>query len=93
MEADILYNTTTTAMIHALNSHFARWGNLSTIVSDNGSQYTADKFREFTAKWDPEHWTSAPGHGNASGKTESCQAQRSATHLHKEQAVAQHRAY
>ena len=58
-------------MIRALKSHFARWWNLSTIVRNNGSQYTADKFREFTAKWDIEHWTGAPGHANANGKAES----------------------
>ena len=71
MEADILYNTTPTAMIHVLKSHFARWGYPSTILSENGPQYTADKFREFTAKWDTEHSTDAPGHANANGKAES----------------------
>ena len=49
-EVDRLYNTTTTAVIRALKSHFARWGIPSAIVSDNGPQYTADKFREFTAE-------------------------------------------
>ena len=58
-------------MIRALKSHFARWGIPSTIVSDNGPQYTADKFRGFTAEWDIEHCTSAPGHANENGKAKS----------------------
>ena len=70
-EVDRFYNTTTTAVIRDLKSHFARWGIPSTIVSDNGPQYAADKFHEFTAEWDIEHCTSAPGHANANGKAES----------------------
>ena len=55
-------------MIHVLKSHFARLGNPSTIVSDNGPHYNAEKFREFNAKWDIEHWTCANGKVESSVK-------------------------
>ena len=57
-------------MSHDYKSHFARWGNPSAILSDNGPEYTVDKFREFTAKLDIEHWTGAPGHASANGRAE-----------------------
>ena len=70
-EVDRLNDTTATAVIRALKSHFARWGIPSTLISDNGPQYTAEQFKKFIIEWDIEHCTSAPGHANANGKAES----------------------
>ena len=41
------------------------------VISDNGPQFTADEFAEFSKKWDFEHLTSSPGNSKANGKAES----------------------
>ena len=51
--------------------HFARHGIPDLVISDNGPQFTADEFAEFSRKWDFEHLTSSPGNSKANGKAES----------------------
>ena len=41
------------------------------VIGDNGPQFTADEFAEFSEKWDFEHLTSSPGNSKANGKAES----------------------
>ena len=54
-----------------LEAHFGRWGIPSTLISDNGPQFTAAQFQTFLSEWEIQHHTSAPGHPNANGKAES----------------------
>ena len=70
-EVDRMTSTTTASVIKVLKGHFARQGIPTTVVSDNGPQYTSEEFQVFTAKWDIEHQTSAPGHQNANGRAEA----------------------
>ena len=70
-EVDRMTSTTTASVIKVLKGHFARHGIPTTVVSDNGPQYTSEEFQVFTAKWDIEHQTSAPGHQNANGRAEA----------------------
>ena len=70
-EVDQLNDTTATAVIRVLKAHFGRWGIPSTLISDNGPQFTAAQFQTFLSEWEIHHHTSAPGHPNANGKAES----------------------
>ena len=70
-EVDRLNDTTATAVIRVLKAHFGRWGIPSTLISDNGPQFTAAQFQTFLSEWQIQHHTSAPGHPNANGKAES----------------------
>ena len=70
-EVDRLNDTITTAVIRVLKAHFGRWGIPSTLISDNGPQFTASQFQTFLSEWEIQHHTSAPGHPNANGKAES----------------------
>ena len=70
-EVDRLPNTKASTTILKLKSHFARYGILDQVISDNGPQFTADEFAEFSRKWDFEHLTSSPGNSKANGKAES----------------------
>ena len=70
-EVDRLNDTTMTAVIRVLKAHFWRWGNPSTLISDNGPQFTAAQFQTFLSEWEIQHHTSAPGHPNANGKAAS----------------------
>ena len=70
-EVDRLNDTTATAVIRVLKSHIGRWGIPSTLISDNGPQFTAAQFETFLSEWEIQHHTSAPGHPNANGKAQS----------------------
>ena len=48
-EVDRLHSTTSTAEIRALKMHFARLGIPSTVISDNGAQFTAEAFQKRTS--------------------------------------------
>ena len=58
-------------MIKKLKCHFARQGIHDVVVSDNGPQFTCDKFQEFTSDWGFEHRTGSPGHQQTNGKAEA----------------------
>ena len=70
-EVDRLNDTTTTAVIRVMKAHFGRWGIPSTLISDNGPQFTAAQFQTFLSEWEIQHPTNAPGHASANGKAES----------------------
>lgn len=70
-EIDSLPNTKAVTTILNLKSHFARYGILDQVVSDNGPQFSSKEFAEFARTWDFEHLTSSPGHSKSNGKAES----------------------
>ena len=70
-EVDRLNDTTTTAVIRVLKAHVGRWGIPSTLISDNGPQFTAAQFQTFFSELGIQHHTSAPGHPNTNGKAET----------------------
>ena len=70
-KVDRLPNTKASTTILKLKSRFARYGIPDKVISDNGLQFTADEFIEFSKKWDFEHLTSSPGNSKANGKAES----------------------
>ena len=52
-------------------SHLARYGIPDQEISDNGQQFTSDKFANFAETCDFEHLTSSPGNSKANGKAKS----------------------
>lgn len=70
-EIDFLPDTKSTTVIKKLKAHFARYGIPSTVVSDNGPQYSSQEFRRFSQLWEFEHKTSSPGYPQSNGKAES----------------------
>ena len=70
-EVDRLNDTTTTAVIRVLKTHFGRWGIPSTLISDNRPQCTAVQFQTFLLEWEIQHHASAAGPPNANGNAES----------------------
>ncbi|GFR91029.1 Pol polyprotein [Elysia marginata] len=71
IEVEHMTSTTTAHTISKLKQLFARYGIPKTIVSDNGPQFTAEKFQQFAKRWNILHKTSSPGHPQANGKAEA----------------------
>ncbi|CAC5393270.1 unnamed protein product [Mytilus coruscus] len=70
-EVDYLSKTTCGQVITILKKQFARFGIPTTIVSDNGPQFSSDEFRQFTTKWGINHMVSSPNHPQGNEKAES----------------------
>ena len=71
IEVDRLTNLTTEEVIVKLKHHFARYGIPDTLLSDNGTQYTSAKFRQFSKDWNFFHQTSSPGNSQSNGAAEA----------------------
>ncbi|XP_055844677.1 uncharacterized protein K02A2.6-like isoform X2 [Episyrphus balteatus] len=65
-------STTTTATVRALKNIFVIEGLPTTIVSDNGPQFTSEEFRRFCSENGICHLTSAPFHPASNGEAERC---------------------
>ena len=63
--------TTSEVVIDKLKQHIARHGIPDTIISDNGPQYSSEKFRKFTSKYGISHQTSSPGNSQSNGAAEA----------------------
>ena len=70
-EIDVLESTRSDTVIHKLKSQFARHGIPETCMSDNGSQFSSDEFREFSRQWNFKHITSSPKYPQSNGKVEA----------------------
>ena len=69
-EVTLLNSMTSTSVITALKSQFARYGIPSVLVSDNGPCYNSEKFRQFSREWCFQHITSSPGYPKSNGQSE-----------------------
>lgn len=65
-----LSSTTSQAIITHLKSIFAEHGIPAQLVSDNGPQYSAKEFQDFTESYGIEHVTSSPHYPQANGSSE-----------------------
>lgn len=70
-EVDRMDNTKASTVIKKLKAHFARYGIPSTVISDNGPQFSSESFAKFARDWDFDHNTSSPYYPKANGKAES----------------------
>ena len=78
-EVDRLYSTTSETVIKKLKGHFARYGIPDEIISDNGSQFTAEEFRVFAQTYGFKHTRTSPHHHQSNGKAESAVKQAKKT--------------
>lgn len=70
-EIDRLYDTSSKAVMRRLKTHFARYGFPEELVTDSGSQFTSDQFKEFARRYDFKHTKATPHHHQANGKAEA----------------------
>ena len=70
-KVDCMYSTTSQAVIKKLKAHIARYGIPDEIVSDNGSQFTAEEFHVFAQGYRFKHTRASPHYPQSNGKAES----------------------
>ena len=70
-EIDLLEDTRSATVIRKLKAQFARHGIPETCVSDNGSQFISEEFKEFSRHWSLAHVTSSPTYRQSNGKVEA----------------------
>ena len=70
-EVDNLSCTESISVIRKLKAHFARYGIPDVVMSDNGPQFSSERFAKFAETWEFQHDTSSPGHSQSNGKAES----------------------
>ena len=65
-----MQSTDTSSTINKLRHLFATFGVPETIISDNGTQFTSQLFREFTKRFGISHVNSPPFHPQSNGQAE-----------------------
>ena len=70
LDAYIMSTITSSKTIETLKTVFATHGLLQTIVTDNGSSFTSEKFKRFMDNNGIKHITSAPYHPSSNGQAE-----------------------
>ncbi|CAF1443856.1 unnamed protein product [Rotaria sp. Silwood1] len=70
LEVLVMNNISTKATINALQSLFSRNGLCEQIVSDNGTQFTSEEFKQFCSSNGIEHIRTTPGHAQSNGQAE-----------------------
>ena len=70
-EIDQLTDMSAETVIRKLKKNFARPGIPEELVTDCGTQYTAESFKKFANKWGFHHVTSSPGNHRANGAAEA----------------------
>ena len=66
-----MHSTGVGAVIKKLKAHFARHGSPCQLVSDNGRQFVAAEFQEFTRAWNTKHTPTSPYTSKANGNSQS----------------------
>ena len=69
-EYDLLTNLSSLKAVEKCKIHFFRYGNPLTIISDNGTQFTGQEFKDFTRKRHINHITSSPKYSQSNGLAE-----------------------
>ncbi|CAH1366264.1 unnamed protein product [Tenebrio molitor] len=70
-EIDELKHANTEYTIQLCKRNFSRYGIPTTVITDNGSNFTSEKFKRFTKEWNFQHITSSPNHQQGNGKAEA----------------------
>ena len=70
-EMDKLEETTSEIIISKSKANFARYGIPDSVVSDNASYFTSEKFQSFSKKWKFKHETISPGNSQANRASEA----------------------
>ena len=82
IEVQKLTSLTSASVITAMKAVFSRHGIPTTVVSDNGPQYSSLEMREFAESYGFTHITSSPHYPQANGEAE--RAVRTAKNLLKD---------
>ena len=69
-EMERLYDTKSLIIVKKMKKMFWRSGVPETLRSDNGPQYTAQLFKEFSKEWNFSHVTSSPKYPKSNGFVE-----------------------
>jgi transposase InsO family protein len=69
-EINQLSTTTSSKVIEICKQHFSRYGIPEVVVSDNGTQYSSELFKNFAKEYQFDHVTSSPGFAQSNGKAE-----------------------
>lgn len=69
-EIDLLHDLSSSTVITKLKRHFSVYGSPCKFLSENGTQFTSQRFQEFAAAWDFTHITSSPEYPQANGLAE-----------------------
>ena len=64
-------NTDSETVVRKFKAHFARYGSLCQLVSDNGPQFVAAEIQKLAKEWDIEHRVTSPYNSKANGKVEA----------------------
>ena len=67
---DFITDTSQTVIDHT-KAHFARYGILEIVLTDNEPQFQSQEYETFAATWECTHTTSSPHHSQSNGKAES----------------------
>jgi hypothetical protein len=70
-EIDELKHANTEYTNQLSKRNFSRYGIPTTVITDNGSNFTSEKFKRFTKEWNFQHITSSPNHQQGNGKAEA----------------------
>ena len=65
-----LRSTTSSCIITACKSIFARYGTPELLISDNGPQFASQEFKDFAFAYNFEHKTSSPQYPQSNGQVE-----------------------
>jgi len=71
IELTELKDMTTKTLIKNMKPIFATHGTPATLITDNGTNYASQEFKEFTKEWDINHIMTSPHHHKSNGKAES----------------------
>ena len=71
IEIDFLPDIRARTVIHKTKAHFARHGIPELLITDSGTQYTADEFANFAKQWNFRHHPSSPLNHSSNGKAEN----------------------
>ena len=71
LEIDRGYSTTSGTLVKKLKGHFARYGIPDEVVSDNGTQFLAEDFRDFAQVHGFKHTRNSPHYARSNDKAES----------------------
>jgi transposase InsO family protein len=64
-------DTASQVIVDKTKNHFARHGIPDTVLTDNGPQFIAAHYEQFSREWEFEHITSSPYHSQSNGKAEA----------------------
>ena len=66
-----LKNLTGKALVEVLKPIFATHGAPAEVISDNGTNYVSNEFKEFAREWEFLHVLSSPHHKKSNGRAEA----------------------